>query len=716
MDAEKRQPGDVVRTFDEGEFSLVAEAKALKRLNELNSRLWRTAKLEDGLIEILWATIELLQAEKGMVQIVDNGSGELRLSASAGFDETYLQGFRVVTPNDGALCSKALRTRTRVVIEDFATAPETAHLAELAKANNSRAAQSTPLLDKHGEPLGVITTNFLRPRRLSEQELEQLDLYARQAADFIERCRLENAVQAASERQKALLTSVGGVSVDITERRRGDEALREGEERYRILLEALADGVFVAQDHRFVFANAALPEMLGYDSSRFESDVPFDFVIAPEDLEVWTQRFNARVGAGPEPVKHYSVRLLRKNGERLDAELSARRTVYLGRPAVIGVLRDVTERKKAERVLREADRRKDEFMAMLAHELRNPLAPIRNMAAVLGRLPLDNPIVKAASATIERQVAQMQRITDELLDLSRIERGKLQLRTEACDLTALVREAAEDMRGSIEERRLRLVLQLPDDPLPLQGDSQRLSQALQNLLHNAQKFTPACGAVKVMLSEGDGWATLAVQDTGVGISEDLLPHIFEAFRQGPQTIERSHGGLGLGLALVKGIARLHGGDVSAVNLEGQGASFTLRLPLDRANGVSPPKPAPQARSARRLLIVEDDALVGESTRLLLEMMGHDPRVAADGEEALQMARDFKPDYVLCDIGLPGVMDGYAVAKAIRQDVGPKGAFLVALSGYSHKQARDEARAAGFDRYLVKPLSPDALESLLAEEG
>jgi two-component system, sensor histidine kinase len=382
-------------------------------------------------------------------------------------------------------------------------------------------------------------------------------------------------------------------------------------------------------------------------------------------------------------------------------------------------LRRQIERQRADlaeqaEALKEADRRKDEFLAMLAHELRNPLAPIRNMTAVLRRAPIDDPIVKTACAVIERQVAQMTHITDDLLDVSRIVRGGLQLRKETCDLTAIAREAVEDARDDMERARLRLLPLLPDQPLMVQGDRHRLSQALHNLLHNARKFTPADGSVTVALAEESGWAELVVEDTGVGVADDLLPHVFDAFRQGPQTLDRSAGGLGLGLALVKGVIELHGGDVTAANREDHGAVFSLRLPLDDASAdLMEGAVVPQPR-ARRVLLVEDDVDVAESTRLLLETMGHDVRLATRGEDALRLAHDYKPDVVLCDIGLPGAIDGFGVARGLREDPGLTDACLVAVSGYGHTEIVERARAAGFVQHLTKPIGEEGLARLLAE--
>jgi len=398
---------------------------------------------------------------------------------------------------------------------------------------------------------------------------------------------------------------------------------------------------------------------------------------------------------------------------------SLRRTL---RGAIEGFrLRREIERQRADlaaqaKALQEADRRKDEFLAMLAHELRNPLAPIRNMAAVLRRASIAHPSVATACAIIERQVAQMARITDDLLDVSRVARGGLQLQNEICDLTTIAREAVEDVQAQMDELQLRLVADLPETPVFIYGDRRRLSQALHNLLDNAQKFTPAGGTVTVALSSRSGWATLAVEDTGAGVPPDLLPHVFDAFRQGPQSLARSVGGLGLGLALVKGVARLHGGDVSVANRQNGGASFILQLPLHEEAGAPGEAAATIEPRRRRVLLVEDDVYVAESTRMLLEIMGHEVRVATRGTEALEIARVFRPEFVLCDLGLPGSMDGFAVARALRREPTLSGTRLVALSGYGQREAVNEARAAGFERHLTKPVAEESLERLLYGGG
>ncbi|MBI1868382.1 MAG: response regulator [Methylocystis sp.] len=368
--------------------------------------------------------------------------------------------------------------------------------------------------------------------------------------------------------------------------------------------------------------------------------------------------------------------------------------------------------------LAEANRRKDEFLAVLAHELRNPLVPIRNLVATLQRLPLlDNPTVSAACKLVDRQVDHLVHLVDDLLDVARINRGGLTVRKERCDLVEIVRQVAEAHRSVLEQDHgLTLTLDLPDQPMWAPGDRTRLIQVVGNLLHNARKFTPAGGTVEVSLAARSGQATLTVRDTGIGIAPELLPHIFEPFRQLAQALDRSDGGLGLGLTLVRHIVDQHGGVVEAESAgPGQGAAFTVRIPLD-ASTVLPlaeDRDAPAASKSRRVLLIEDNMFVAESTRLLIEVMGHSVRVATDGAKGLAVARSFRPEVVLCDIGLPGGMDGYAVARAFKQDPDLASACLVALSGYSQKEITEQCRAAGFDLYLTKPLEADELERVLA---
>lgn len=367
--------------------------------------------------------------------------------------------------------------------------------------------------------------------------------------------------------------------------------------------------------------------------------------------------------------------------------------------------------------LREADRRKDEFIGILAHELRNPLAPVRNAVEILRRAGVAEPRVERARSVIERQVAHMARLIDDLLDVSRIARGKLALQREACDLSAIARQTAEDYRASIEESGLRLVIAGAKEPAWVEGDPVRLAQMIANLLHNAARFTDRGGQVEVRaeVSLDARQALVSVTDTGVGIPPDLLSRLFDPFSQADQDLARSKGGLGLGLSLTRGLAELHGGAVE-VRSEGlgRGATFTLRIPLLASRYASLDAGSGPAMDggALRVLIVEDNRDAAETLAELLSLEGHEVRLAFDGATAVQAAKELPPDAVISDIGLPGELDGYSVARALRADPATAGVYLIALSGYANEDARRRSREAGFDVHLAKPADITMIERAL----
>jgi PAS domain S-box-containing protein len=390
--------------------------------------------------------------------------------------------------------------------------------------------------------------------------------------------------------------------------------------------------------------------------------------------------------------------------------------------ASVLILADITERKLLEEALRrhaeelaQAAHRKDEFLAMLSHELRNPLGPIRNALHLLRLRGSDPTIIQRIREVVDRQIRHMTRLVDDLLDVSRITRGKILLRYVRLDLARLARDTAEDHRMAVEEAGLTFTLDLPATPVWVVGDPTRIAQVLDNLLHNAVKFTDAGGAIAVRLSaEATACqAMVSVTDTGVGIAPEMLPRVFAIFEQADSSMDRSRGGLGLGLALVKGLVQMHGGEVRAESEgSGRGATFTFWLPLGQAGKAESETPAPDEKSAR-VLVIEDNRDAAETLRELLDLHGHEVEVAYSGTEGLAAARCFRPDVVLCDLGLPG-MDGYAVAAELRSSPETARARLIAVSGYGQMEDRDRAREAGFDLHLTKPVDPERLSRLLAE--
>jgi len=390
--------------------------------------------------------------------------------------------------------------------------------------------------------------------------------------------------------------------------------------------------------------------------------------------------------------------------------------------AVANVLAEAIQRARLEEELRrraedlaEADRRKDAFLMMLAHELRNPVGAISNATYVLNQLGSPVEQVVQLQATISRQTRHLGSLVDDLLDVSRIVQGRIELRREPVDLALLVREAAKDYQGGVQAAGLSFALDAPDEPLCVLGDRTRLLQVVGNLLQNAAKFTDAPGEVRLCLSEDpDGSATLAVRDTGIGIPADLLPYLFEPFMQADRTLDRSRGGLGLGLALVKGLAEQHGGSVTVQSAGvGRGAEFVVRLPLytGAAATVHPTAAPAPASGPLRVLVVEDIRDAAETLRDLLELFGHTVELAFSGPAGVEAAQRFRPDVVLCDIGLPG-LDGYGVAAALRSDPKTASMRLIAVSGYGSDEDLRRSHEVGFDHHLVKPVDPTALERLL----
>jgi PAS domain S-box-containing protein len=507
---------------------------------------------------------------------------------------------------------------------------------------------------------------------------------------------------------------------DLTERLRSARALQESEARLRTLIDHAPAAIFFKDlAGRLVVGNRLLASLFG----RTLDEVLGKRV---EDLDPGTAApfaANRRVLAGGEPESFEELVAL---PDGVHTFISTQFPVR-GHDGIVrglgGISVDITERKRAEDRVREADRRKTEFLAMLSHELRNPLAPIKNSLFVLDRALHDSDRAGRARAVLHRQVGHLTRLVDDLLDLTRISNGKIRLQLARLDLGILVRRTVEDYRSVFEGGGVTLTLEAPEGPVFVLGDATRLSQALGNLLQNAAKFTSGGGAAQVRLcaEEASGRAVVAIRDDGQGIEPRMLSRLFEPFTQADATLARSSGGLGLGLALVKGLIELHGGEVSATSLGlGRGAEFAAWLPLaprSRATdgvqgGQNECEVALAAASPQRVLVIEDNVDSAESLRDVLQQHGHLVELAFDGRMGLAAARSFRPEVVLCDIGLPE-LDGFGVARAIRADPELSGVRLIAISGYATPEDRRSSLAAGFERHLAKPVTFEHLEEILA---
>jgi PAS domain S-box-containing protein len=476
--------------------------------------------------------------------------------------------------------------------------------------------------------------------------------------------------------------------------------------------------------------NGAAERLFGHTAEEVVGQ-PITLIIPPERVQE-EEEILRKLRRG-ERIDHFETVRIAKSGRRIDVALTIS-PVRNANGVIVGaskIARDISERKaseqaqqrtigeliRAEEALREADRRKDEFLAVLAHELRNPLAPIRYAVALAkkeGTRVTERRL--QAQAIIERQVEHMGRLLDDLLDVSRITRGTLILRRSPVELASIVAAAQESARPLIEARSHTLAVTLPEEPLRLVVDPLRLAQVLANILINAAKYTDNGGRIELEARREDGELVIVVRDNGMGISADMMPRLFTLFAQASPAIERSEGGLGIGLALVRGLVELHGGTVRALSKGGgQGSEFVVRLPTgnmrDRADADDLGAPASTGTKQLRLLVADDNHDSAATCAALLEASGHQVSVAHTGREAFDLACRLEPDALLLDIGMPE-LNGYQLAQRIRSTGWGRRALLIAITGWGQVEDKRQALAAGFDQHLTKPIDPDVLEALL----
>jgi signal transduction histidine kinase/ActR/RegA family two-component response regulator len=545
------------------ERQTAADLEAMTSLQELGTLCSRAGTdFQECLDAILCTAINLVGADKGNIQLFDAQSGALKIAAQRGFDRAFPDFFAEVAPGEAAACAVAMKSVSRVLIEDVTRSDifnEQASLQVLINAD-VRAVQASPLTGSQGNLLGMILTHFANPHRFSERELRLLDLLTRQAADFL-------------------------------------------------------------------------------------------------------------------------------------------------------------ERKHAEEELAEADRRKDEFLATLAHELRNPLAPIRYSINLLQLETGEDIKSKKLYEMIERQVNQLARLVDDLMEVARITTGKIELRKEEVELAAVVRSAVETSKPLIDAGGHELSISLPNELVILNCDPIRVAQALSNLLNNAAKYTETCGQIWLTAKREGQNVVVSVRDNGIGITADMLPKVFDLFKQGDRPYGRSQGGLGIGLNLARRVAGLHGGTLEAKSAgAGKGSEFLLRLPTARGASSSLEKrrlsQGMEELRPYRILVVDDNRDSADSLGMILKSQGAEVYTANDGPTALEAIHNIGPSVVLLDIGLPG-MDGYEVARRLREQEEHREVTVIALTGWGQEEDRKRSKEAGIDYHLVKPVDPRTLQALLA---
>lgn len=511
------------------------------------------------------------------------------------------------------------------------------------------------------------------------------------------------------------LTGMNGIELDITQQRAA-EAERG---HLAAIVDSSTDAIVSKNLDGIVTTwNTSAEQLFGYSAAEMIGRSIA--VIIPNDRLAEEQFIRSKIRDG-ETIQHYETVRVRKDGTCVPVWLSIS-PVKNAQGAIIGgsiIARDITERKQAEQSLRDftqqletADKRKDEFLAMLAHELRNPLTPILNASVLLSRKLGQQPELRSHLAMLDRQAHQLTRLVDDLLDISRISRGRITLEHRPLEFGEVVAQAIESVEPLMFEKRHRFIVIKAESQLYVRGDRTRLVQSVGNLLHNAVKYTDTGGNITLAVLESSTHITLEVHDSGAGISPELMPHVFDLFVQSERTLDRSQGGLGIGLSVVKSLIGLHGGSVEARSAGlGQGATFTIHLPRIAAPAAVIEDSGSTHMKARRIIVVDDNVDVADSLAMVLKLDGHDVRTVYSAHAAIEAAEQLTPEVMILDIGLPD-MDGYEVARRLRAKTTMPYIRLVAVTGYGQAEDRDRAVAAGFDHHLVKPANLAALQELL----
>jgi PAS domain S-box-containing protein len=502
-------------------------------------------------------------------------------------------------------------------------------------------------------------------------------------------------------------------AIDVTERRRLDAELVESEARLRLAMDAANYGGWAWDSERGLTVwTDKLRDLFGFGAEQPISGETLEASVHPDDREARRQAIAAALTSG---VLRHEFRIVRPDGEVRWISSRGRVVADSGRGVrMLGVLGDITDTRRTVEALRDADRRKDEFLATLAHELRNPLAPLRNSLAILQRTRDDGATFAKAGAVMERQLAQLVRLIEDLLDVSRISLDKLALRLEATDLAAVIEHAVEACRPVAERAGHVIELHLPAAPIRLRGDRARLAQVFGNLIGNACKFTPDGGHIAVAMRLDGANAVVVVRDDGIGIDASQIGGVFELFAQVDHSLERARGGLGIGLTLARRLIEMHGGSVVAASGGiGEGSEFVVTLPVVREPGdiALASEPAAPAAAGLRILVVDDNGDSADSLGLLLALAGHETHVARDGRQALQRAEALRPDAILLDLGLPG-LSGYEVCRRLRGLQWARTTPIIAVTGWGQADDRQRSKEAGFDGHLVKPIALDELAALL----
>jgi signal transduction histidine kinase len=740
------------------EQAVASDLRDTQLLRDLSARLVAESDTQVFFDAIVAAAMSITNGQAGCLQLLDAGTRELVLLANQGFQPAMVHRLSRVNATSATSCGQALATNSSANVDyDAPDLADPDGTLRLFRESGIRSAQSTPLITRAGRTVGMLCTKWAEPQRqLSEREARFLELLARQAAEFIERRLSENALRESERRLSIELADtklLQHLSAQLIE--------GQGSER---LYETVVDAALwimrsdyatmqVLHPGRGSHGELRLIASRGLDEAakqRFEWVSAKDAttcaralqtnarVIAPDLVQC---EFMAR-SASQAALLEAGIRasqttpLISRSGKTLGmmsthwsephqpSERDFRLLDILARQAADLIERSQADEalRESERQLKEADRRKDEFLATLAHELRNPLAPLRTSLELI-RIAGNSPdVVEEVREEMEEQLALLVRLVDDLLDVSRITSGKIRLQRQTSELATLVTRAVQANRTAIDERQIDLSIDMPNTRVLIESDPVRFVQVISNVLHNAVKFSDPGGRITISAQlespdTGTRQVTLRIADSGIGISSDMLPRVFDLFAQDDATSQRSQTGLGIGLALARRLIEMHGGSIEA-HSDGpsRGSTFTLRMPVAHLattiHAATPPATTPCA--GRRVLVIDDNAAGARAMQRLVKALGGECRVAHNGETGLTDLREYRPDIVILDIGMPG-LDGYETCRRIRQEYGSS-LMVVALTGWGQERDKDKAMQAGFDMHLTNPADPTLLEGLLATAG
>jgi PAS domain S-box-containing protein len=669
---------------------LALQVKALTRLHQLAMEPVSTRNMEPSLRVALETAVELHGADFGQILLYDRSAGVLRTASSIGFTTPMPERMACFTPGPGTGASgDAFVSQRRAVVFDTENDSRFASIREIARAVGLRSVHSTPIVARSDGIVGVLAVYFKKTRIPTFREVQLIDLCASHAANIVETAATQ-------------------------------QALRESQRLYHAIGESIDYGVWTCDPQgRNTYVSPSFLRLVGMTQEEC-SGFGWTNALHPDQAAGTLKAWQECIKSGDSWDRQ--LRLRDVHG-RYHTVLARGVPVKNDRGEIVawsGINLDISRLKAVEKNLRNANQRKNEFLATLAHELRNPLAPLLNGLELIKRGSANPQVIEKARQMMERQLRHMVRLIDDLLDLSRITEGKIELRKERIDLSLALQNAIQTCRPLIEQREQILTVDIPASPLIVDADMTRLEQIFANLLNNAAKYTHEGGTIHLHATRGNDKVIVSLRDDGIGIPPEMLERIFDMFVQVDRSLEKIHSGLGIGLTLVKRLVRMHGGTVEAHSAgPGHGSEFIVKLPAALPEAAvstharaAVPDGSTESAQRRRVLVVDDNPDCANSLAMMLELSGAEVRVASDGLDAVEAAAAFSPDLVLMDICMPR-MNGYDACRHMRQQAWSKNSIIVALTGRGQADDVRRSHEVGFNGHLVKPVPPEAIGQLMS---